>query len=42
MCRYTRNINGSERVVGPWNRLPREVVMAAGLSEYKECLDNAL
>ena len=32
----------TERVVGPWNRLPREVVTAPSLSEFKECLDDAL
>jgi len=31
-----------ERVVGPWNRLSREVVMAPSLLEFKKCLDNAL
>lgn len=28
------------RVVGHWNRLSREVVMAPCLSEFKECMDN--
>ncbi|KAK4817116.1 hypothetical protein QYF61_027979 [Mycteria americana] len=32
----------TKRVVGQWNRLPREVVMAPRLSEFKEHLDNAL
>ncbi|KAK4823264.1 hypothetical protein QYF61_000231 [Mycteria americana] len=32
----------TERVVGHWNRLPREVVMAPSLSEFKEHLDDAL
>ena len=32
----------TERVVGHWNRLLREVVTAASLSEFKECLDDAL
>ncbi|KAK4810901.1 hypothetical protein QYF61_013309 [Mycteria americana] len=32
----------TERVVGHWNRLPREVVTAPSLSELKESLDNAL
>ena len=30
----------TEKVVGHWNRLPREVVMAPSLSEFKEGLDN--
>ena len=29
----------TERVVGPWNRIPK--VMAPSLSEFKECLDDA-
>ena len=29
-------------VVEPWDRLPRAVVVASGLTEFKECLDNAL
>ena len=32
----------TETVVSHWNRLPREVVMAPSLSEFKECLDDAL
>ncbi|KFW71719.1 hypothetical protein AS28_06597, partial [Pygoscelis adeliae] len=32
----------TERVVGHWNRLPREVVTAPSLSEFKERLDDAL
>ncbi|KAK4812728.1 hypothetical protein QYF61_015047 [Mycteria americana] len=32
----------TERVVGHWNRLPREAVTAPSLSEFKECLDDAL
>jgi len=32
----------TERVVGHWNRLLSEVVMAPNLSEFKEHLDNAL
>ena len=32
----------TERVVGHWNRLPREVVMAPSQSEFKEHLDDAL
>ena len=30
----------TETVVGHWNRLPREVVTAPILSEFKEHLDN--
>ncbi|KFO04291.1 hypothetical protein N312_03945, partial [Balearica regulorum gibbericeps] len=32
----------TETVVGHWNRLPRAVVMAPSLSEFKEHLDDAL
>ncbi|KAK4827811.1 hypothetical protein QYF61_021803 [Mycteria americana] len=32
----------TERVVGHWNRLPREVVMAPSLSEFKEHLNDTL
>ena len=32
----------TERVVSHWNRLPREVVMAPSLSEFKERLDDTL
>ena len=32
----------TERVVGHWNRLPREVVRAPSLSEFKERLDDTL
>ncbi|GAB0190846.1 hypothetical protein GRJ2_001549900 [Grus japonensis] len=32
----------TERVVSHWNRLPKEVVMAPRLSEFKEHLDDAL
>jgi len=31
-----------ERAIGHWNRLPREVVTAPTLSEFKEHLDNTL
>ncbi|KFO62212.1 hypothetical protein N302_02595, partial [Corvus brachyrhynchos] len=32
----------TQRVVGHWNRLPREVVTAPSLTEFKELLDNTL
>ncbi|KAK4828996.1 hypothetical protein QYF61_001752 [Mycteria americana] len=32
----------TERVVSHWNRLPKEPVTAPSLSEFKECLDDAL
>ena len=32
----------TDRVAGHWNRLPREVVMAPSLSEFKEHLDDTL
>jgi len=32
----------TERVIGHWNRLLRELVTAPSLSEFKEHLDNAL
>ncbi|KAK4824372.1 LOW QUALITY PROTEIN: hypothetical protein QYF61_014032 [Mycteria americana] len=32
----------TERVVGHWNRFPREVITAPSLSEFKEHLDDAL
>ena len=30
----------TDRVVGHWNRLPREVITASSPSEFKEYLDN--
>jgi len=32
----------TERVVGHWNWLPREVVTAPSLSEFNECLNHGL
>jgi len=32
----------TERVVSHWNRLPREMLTAPSLSEFKECLNDAL
>lgn len=32
----------TERVIGHRNRLPKEVVAAPSLSEFKECVDNTL
>ncbi|KFV43420.1 hypothetical protein N341_09583, partial [Tyto alba] len=32
----------TKRVVDHWTRLPREVVTAPSLSEFKECPDDAL
>ncbi|KAK4827052.1 hypothetical protein QYF61_013236 [Mycteria americana] len=32
----------TKRVVGHWNRLPKEAVLAPSLSEFKEHLDNTL
>jgi len=32
----------TERVVGHWNRLPKAVVTAPGLSEIKKCLDDTI
>lgn len=39
---YVKKRFFSERVIGHWNRLPKEAVMTPGLSEFKEHLDNAL
>lgn len=38
----TRKRFFSERVVTHWNRFPREVVVAPSLSEFEQCLDDAL
>ncbi|KAJ7407778.1 hypothetical protein BTVI_61747 [Pitangus sulphuratus] len=32
----------AKRVVGCWNRLPREVVTAPSWTEFKKCLDDTL
>ena len=32
----------TKRVVKNWNRLPRDIVTATSLSEFKKCLDCAL
>lgn len=32
----------TQRVVGPWNRLPGKVVTAPILTELKKCLNDAL
>ncbi|KFW89055.1 hypothetical protein N305_00979, partial [Manacus vitellinus] len=32
----------TQNVTGHWNRLPREVVTAPSLTEFKKCLENAL
>jgi len=37
-----RNRFFTERVAGQWNWIPKEVVMAPSLSEFREHSDNAL
>ena len=37
-----RNGFFTDRVAGHWNRLPREVVTALRLSEFKKHVDNTL
>lgn len=32
----------TERVVRPWNRLPRAVVMIPNVPEFNKCLNDAL
>lgn len=32
----------SERIVGHWHRLPKELVMAPSQVEFEKCLDNTL
>ncbi|KAJ7405723.1 hypothetical protein WISP_138235 [Willisornis vidua] len=32
----------TQRVVGHWNRLPRAVIIAPSLPEFKKCLDDTL
>ena len=32
----------TDRVVGHWNWLPRELVTAPSLSEFNECVNDAL